>query len=54
MAKHAKDDDVLPMLDTAKLVTGKVITSGESLKESIRVIDESIARHPIPPATVKE
>lgn len=55
MGKHAKDDgNIMPLLDTKKLVTGKVVSNDESVRESVRVIDESIAKHPIPPATVKE
>jgi hypothetical protein len=53
MAKHAKETGVAPAY-TRDLSPTNVIKNGEDLANSVKVIDDSIAKHPIPPPTVKE
>lgn len=53
MAKHSKDPAPSPVYvkDLNQVV---VPSSIESVQENVRIIDESIKKHPIPPPTVKE
>lgn len=53
MPKHAKEPDPSPGY-VQELNTVVVPTKIDSVKESVRVIDESIEKYPIPPATVTE
>jgi hypothetical protein len=52
MGKHAKD--IMPMLDTEKLLTGKVLPTKQTVEENVKIIDDSIAKYPFPPAPVTE